>query len=360
MNFYHKLIGILALSPALLQADSCSKVPFAVQCPSVSCDVNTIFISQSNIGTAGFVISSPGVYCIIEDLTSPGGIPVITVNNVNNVVIDGGGYTIDLNGGAGTGILIIGDAAQAIAISNLTIQNSGKPGSVEPSKPGIIVDFASVVSIQDFFNKYLAVQQAEGLQNPLASNNPFDAVGIGLQGNVKDITIENCQFLSMFVGIAAAAPVFNVIVNNCQAYDGGFDYTSQFPPGDNCPMRGGFAIFYNPSTDPNNANKSNNIQLLNCTAESQNWLYAMSFFSAKNSIMKNCYSSANHNNSVGTNNNMCHGLTFCDDCVMEDSTSFGGNDGFNLNFSTNCVVKNCVAFRYSDRELILIFLTFAL
>ncbi len=101
MNLSHKLISILALAPVLLQAVSCSKLPFTVQCPSASCDVNVVHISQADVGPSGYFITTPGVYCLIEDInwapTSSGAFgipaPAITID-----VPAGGDVVLNLNG----------------------------------------------------------------------------------------------------------------------------------------------------------------------------------------------------------------------------------------------------------------------
>ncbi len=109
MNLSHKLISIIAIcfSPALLQAVSCSKLPFTVQCPSVSCDVNVVHISQADVGPSGYLITAPGVYCLIEDInwapTSSGdfGLPAPAITIALPLGSNGlpqGDVVLDLNG----------------------------------------------------------------------------------------------------------------------------------------------------------------------------------------------------------------------------------------------------------------------
>ncbi len=86
MNRSYKFISVMALcfSPAFLPAVSCSKLPFTVQCPSLSCDSNTQVILQKDIP---LTISSSGKWCLGEDVTSTGA-AAITVTGTTEVTID--------------------------------------------------------------------------------------------------------------------------------------------------------------------------------------------------------------------------------------------------------------------------------
>jgi parallel beta-helix repeat protein len=79
------------------------------------CDTNVIQISS-----APFVISSPGVYCLTQNISTIGIATGITINS-SNVVLDLNDYEI-VGNNAGTGILI-SEALENIQIKNGTVRN---------------------------------------------------------------------------------------------------------------------------------------------------------------------------------------------------------------------------------------------
>ncbi len=136
MNQFYKLLSIIALAPAFLQGVSCSKLPFTVQCPSVSCDVNVVHISQADVGPSGYSITVPGDYCLIEDINwAPAasgvfGAPVaaITIDiptGQGDVVLDLNGYFLGQAPGNTAGFTVgikVSGSFQNLIIKNGTVE----------------------------------------------------------------------------------------------------------------------------------------------------------------------------------------------------------------------------------------------
>jgi len=78
-------------------------------------------IQQSDIGATGYVITAPGRYALVEDITytAAGSAPAISIE-ANNVYLDLNGFTIT-GGGAAAHLIAIGDGITPV--SNITIIN---------------------------------------------------------------------------------------------------------------------------------------------------------------------------------------------------------------------------------------------
>jgi parallel beta-helix repeat protein len=152
------------------------------------CDTNVIQISS-----APFVISSPGAYCLTQNLMINISTNAIT-NNSNDVALDLNNYQI-VGDNLGIGILIDGPR------ENITIKN----GTVRNLNTGILITALG----QSFSSKIT-------LENILATNNTQN--GFLLQ-NIENTKIENCRACrNIFNGIsilgASRCTLKSCIANN--------------------------------------------------------------------------------------------------------------------------------------------------
>ncbi len=293
-----------------------------------------------------FNCSQPGVYKVKCNLTAQekGGIGIIISSS--DVYLDLTNHTVDMNNQGGTAILV--SNLSNVQIVNGTIINSGIPTAVAPTNPDVVPDLTSATTPLDGYNLFLATEQANGLQNPLAIPVFYDCAAIGLQGSVSDIAIKNVTFINTFVGIAANAPVQNIKIDQCQAYDGGHNFGTELG---NDGQRGGFAIFFNPNTDPNAVSKSDGIHISNCIGNSLNWQFGIALYSARDSSINACKMKGGTDTGLGSNEINCHALFFCDNCTLSQSEAWGGNDGFTNNYCSNCLITGCSAFEYTDQGI---------
>src|SRR5207244_2661384 len=121
------------------------------------------------------------------------------------------------------------------------------------------------------------------------------------------------------IGVAAPEPVKNVVIDECTAFECGYQFTTEEVQSEEGIYRGGMAIFSTFGSDP-----SVNIQVSNCTAFTSTGEYGTFFANAQNITVENC-------NMALTN--VDTGADWPETSAV--ITSF---------FSQDIVVKNCVAY----------------
>lgn len=147
------LFFILLFSAMALQGKPCTS-PVRVVCPTIDCGVNIVHISQADVGPAGYVISTPGRYCLIEDITwapTASGTPSAPVAAISilssNVELNLNGYV--LSGPSNfTNNIGIKVGSENATISNVVILG-GSAGSVQNFSLGIFADPVNNLLIQD-------------------------------------------------------------------------------------------------------------------------------------------------------------------------------------------------------------------
>ena len=202
---------------------------------------------------------------------------IATEKFTGGVYLDMNGAAIDMNGDAGTTILLQG--VNNITIVNGTIRNSGLPqpknGNQYAIPPASLagLNVADTATITD---TTLGQQQANldfmMANNPTFPNtsiqsyftypaalDPTDGVGISFN-DCTGVIIENMIFQNMFFGVFgysntpdASDASFDIFVNNCFGIECGGDFTGLEPPTpvavpptfgpQNQPFRGGFVGF---------------------------------------------------------------------------------------------------------------------
>lgn len=179
-----------------------------------------IVITQEDIGTTGFTISTSGKYCLAESIifaaANPGDTPISI--EANNITLDLQGNTIDCNGTSNVGIDIV-------SATNVTIKN------------GSIID--SLVA------------------NMIVGSSS------------SCIFVENIKFLSSTINGFAISDADEIIVTNCMASDNGGDGFTMQDADNVCFVHcnasantsDGFSI-----TDPNTGVTSNNTTFISCKA----------------------------------------------------------------------------------------------
>ena len=223
------------------------------------------------------IIRRPGHYCLKSNLSfnaklSGGGgggresckpVKPTTVAisvQASGVTIDGRNHWIDMQGGAGTGVKM--DGVEGVQILNLNFRNSGNPGDVPTA--------GAVPEIALFEPPSLAVSTAQSCEQltlelmvevyPCSFTwvnavDPYSGVGIAIHQSTG-ILIENCNFTSMFIGIAGVSISTDptnldisrdIVIRGCTGSECGFvkpdaAYCSEFgiPPQQ---LRGAFIAF---------------------------------------------------------------------------------------------------------------------
>jgi len=196
----------------VIQSQICAFAFDCDMCPDFDCSTTStcncscIPFGQSDIGAGNvYTISSPGVYCMIENVTFSFG-TAITVNS-SDVTINLKGHT--LNGG--NGALSVAGIRLENFISNVTIQN-GTIENISGSTFFAIRDSGVAASIFDAALSNIVIKD-------INFNNNFSSIGLGVvpaeQVFLDGILIENCNF---FGTLAPDIQLLSIssIVRNCQ------------------------------------------------------------------------------------------------------------------------------------------------
>ena len=159
------------------------------QCPSVSCDVNVVHISQADVGPSGYSITVPGVYCLIEDINwvpaASGVLGAPVAANTIDIPTGQGDVVLDLNGyflgqasgntaGYTVGIKVSGNFNNLI-IKNGTVKNFGAAGIyVDPVQQLtlenlVVNNIGAAGSIIAGANNFVAGIAISGTSNPTAN-----------------------------------------------------------------------------------------------------------------------------------------------------------------------------------------------
>lgn len=306
-----------------------------------------------------FVAKDPGVYILCQDISfsakkSKKCTAAITIVG-KNIVLQGRDHSIDLKNSQGTGILITEEASD-IVINNVIIKNTGapEPSDVTPTQPDTPISFEPST-----LPEYQAFLRANfNIQNPLPLNNPLSSAGIGIQAPARNISIAECAFYNCFIGISSNGQVHNITIDKCQAFDGGFDYGPSFGV---CPLRGGFAIFWNGANPPVHGfttDNANNIVVSNCTASSNFWQWGISGFWIDDITVKNC----NVNNKIANTGGSfeagidftvsgCIEFIYCSNVTILDCISVGGQTGQGIISCLGAYIGRCQSYNFSDHAI---------
>lgn len=309
-----------------------------------SCDKQIQIIRQCDIP---FTVKKSGKYCLAEDIRYKGEEAAIKIV-ANDVRLDMKDHIIDLSGRGGSGIFIDRNAS-GIEIGNGAIKNAGSPGavnSVPPFTPEFMAQIAAARNIPELQRVFF-----EGLPyfSPLAAN-PSKGVGIFVSQGVSNVNIDQMIFSKCFVGVAGFGAVKNIVIDGCQGYDNGFDFSS-VPQVDVPVTRGGFIIFFNGK----NTLSSSNIHIRNCIASSEIGQYGIALFNVSGSTISNCSSTCQKGDlselGVGFAEINCFGAFNCLNPSTTNCYAVGGSDGFNYLFSSNVLIKDCQAYDYTDQGI---------
>jgi parallel beta-helix repeat protein len=143
-------IIIMLFSVIELQARTCTG-PVRIVCASntIDCGINIVHISQADVGPTGFTISTPGRYCLIEDITwapTADGGAAITITS-SNVQLDLNGYVL-IGPDGFTNNVGIKVGTPGTTLDNVQILGGGS-GSVQNFSVGILFDPVNNVLIED-------------------------------------------------------------------------------------------------------------------------------------------------------------------------------------------------------------------
>ena len=188
-----RILGIAILlsylASEVVEAKSCAKQcknPITIACPTITCDVNVVHISQSNVGPTGYSITTSGRYCLIENIVfSPSDPPISAITiSASNVELNLNGYTLSQGNTVANanGITVSG-------VSEVIVKN----GNVESfTRAGIAIDSCERTLIQD-----LTVVSCGG---------PANSLGGIVVTNTKNSSVEGCLCdLNVPFGISGAA-----------------------------------------------------------------------------------------------------------------------------------------------------------
>ena len=162
------IMCMLTANSSLL-ARACVR-PVTISCPTVDCDINVVHIAQSNVGPAGYVISAPGRYCFIEDITfTPSGPGTATVP-VAGITITSSNVELDLNNYTFTGptgvpnVVGIKVASASLPLTNVIIHG----GTIQNFTLAIFVDPVNNMLLENLW---------------LTNNGKIGALSIGNQNS---------------------------------------------------------------------------------------------------------------------------------------------------------------------------------
>jgi parallel beta-helix repeat protein len=361
---------IMLFSAMEIMGRSCTSPVQVICSPTacVGCNVNVVHISQADVGPAGYVISTPGRYCLIQDITwapTASGTPTAPLAAITilsgNVELELNGYVLTgpTNFTNNVGIKI---GTPLATISNVVI-TGGSSGSIQNFSLGIFVDPINNLLIQDLSTIN------NGFAGSITSNGQTFVGGIAVVGNPGTTTLSenvvlrrvNASFNGGVAGTISTVGTVLFYVQSAVVED------SQF----------------NENTSLNNATQglaiiqSNDVDVSDCQASDNVGAIAVAGFGltapAVSGVTRNQIwrSTAQHNLLGGTLPAMLpdgQNFIFADgfylfnadectliDCVANQNTAANPSDafpeaaaGFELDTSLNCRLERCIAVQNSS------------
>lgn len=179
-------------------------------------DLATCFmITQEDIDAGpGFTISTPGKYCLAENVIHTSASAAITIA-ADNVTIDLDAHTIDGTSTATNGIVTTGTR------ENIIIKN----GSITSCEMGVNIDSTSQVCISDLIvkqssNDAIEISNSNNIviKNCFIANTATSAIVISLSNNctIKNCIVQNNTGIGFAIGNST-----NTAIINCKAIENG-------------------------------------------------------------------------------------------------------------------------------------------
>lgn len=362
-NIWYSAISFMICTMVVpIDASSCNpckkqKLPVTISCPAVDCGSNIVLIST--IGPSGYIIGSPGRYCLTNNIswapsaggTSTSPVAAITITSFN-VQLDLNGYTLTgPNNLSNTVGIKVGNFSSQLY--NVSIIN----GSVQGFTLGIYVD-----PVQNLYLSNISAIR-NGLTGSI-SNGGFNFVGgVALVGANQNVFLNNVN-TSFNGGVGGAIATFGTFINGSTdvvIQNSNFDQNTSVADvchGLRCNVGSNFSI--------QNSQASNNTGAVQVAGFAftgtvdANFTTPIEIVDIRNSIAKNNQlagipgaSQANYNTLVGA------GFLFAnaDSSVIVDCTAFDNfqigtlqsaplpvrTSGFEMYWAFDSTFTNCIA-----------------
>lgn len=192
-----------------------------------------IRIQSSNVGTTGFMITAPGRYALVENITytSSTGSPAITIA-ASNVYLDLNGFTISASGGMTSSALIATSGAQSnLYIGNGTLEDATNRGIlIGNGCSEVVVDRMQVLSPAGRGISILGASGGSEVMNVLVRDSNFSGStvshGMFLQ-EVHSAHIIDCVSYQNNVVAGSNGMTLNnctnIIIDGCSLTDNDFN-----------------------------------------------------------------------------------------------------------------------------------------
>jgi hypothetical protein len=278
-----------------------------------NCDVAEVVITPTMIGTTGYIINTPGKYClagytVYNNTTTP----AITVS-ASNVFLDLNGYTINLNNTAFAGVFI------SPGVGNVLIENGAITNSPQP----------------------LAPPNAQGF-------------GIALGAGVFNILMRNIETDKCFVGIGTLDGCSNISIKDCHMYRFGFDYGANN-------YRGVGFLFSSTQASTTPSSRVYNLSMDHCIANSSTGQFAYGLRAVAGGYISNSSGQLGFNVPIAiagtsegnTEESRIFLVLGCDDVIIDNANTINGRNGIIMQNCNSCIVKNSTVSEYSRQGLLI-------
>ena len=177
----------------------CSKIDELEDC---------FMITQEDID-AGFTISSPGKYCLVENVTHTSANTAITIA-ADNVTLDLGGHTIDGENTATNGILI-NNTRENITIQNGTVTSCTSTGIFIENTTRLCI--ANITSVDSLLGIFIDICTNVFIKNCIIKNNSSGVIiRTVTNGTIKKCISQNNNAAGFYINACN-----NTIILNCKA-----------------------------------------------------------------------------------------------------------------------------------------------
>jgi hypothetical protein len=325
-------------------------------------------ITQCDINTHnGYIIRKSGLYKLCEDIVFNNPLhPAITIS-ASSVILDLNGHTIDL---LGQGLIAIGvNNVVDTQIINGTLKNGNLSATINDD-----IVFYPVSDTNPFLSP-----NPTSLDSATPNGVIVKSAGIRLSG-VDVVKLEDLVIDKFLYGIASTATIGHIYINECNIVNcgnsSGTSSTLIQPVGAGIVLAGSSVspILTNPA---NLSGIMNDVRITNSNINSANTRYGVLIISGRGILIENTYGTSGRPDINSPVNYLLVMAVFnfinCQFGHVYDSYARVGNDGFQmvysnkfdfwdcqssdmahngfeLGFSNNSVLKNCITYRNADSE----------
>lgn len=218
----------------------------------------------------------------------------------DDVYLDFNHHTVDMQGKAGTAIVL--DGVARVTISNGIIKNSGNPGPLPPAPLALNLPWFGQFTQEDldyFINNNPAFPNTTPSAWPtVCAMKPLNGVGIAVINGCNDITIENMTFEEIFIGIFGMSSTqngtdgsSNITINNCRGIKCGssIDRGGAFVTFGTLTFQGSHNLAdYDDNSRSNGLKIFKNIQISNCNVISHTQSHTFFLSCCNQCLVQNC------------------------------------------------------------------------